>query len=123
MQLISKTSKKFEKAKRYADCGGERPYDSYPSWDKEYTSFGENFKITEIQSVILNEQLKKLDKIYKKQIDNYNYLVNNLTEYSIRKVLPVKLNSTVKTRCPGYPSSPSGELHVIFKPFSISSTS
>ena len=33
------------------------------TWDKEYTSFGENFKITEIQSAILNEQLKKVDKI------------------------------------------------------------
>lgn len=81
-----KDNEKFEKAKRYADCGGERPYDSYPSWDKEYTSFGENFKITEIQSAILIEQLKKLDSIYNKQIKNYYYLVNNLKDYSIRKL-------------------------------------
>lgn len=80
-----KDNKKFEKGTRYADCGGERPYDSYPSWDKEYTSFGENFKITEIQSAILIEQLKKVDKIYNKQIKNYNYLINNLTEFKIRK--------------------------------------
>lgn len=98
-----KDSQKFEKAKRYADCGGERSYDSYPSWNKKYTSFGENFKITEIQSAILIEQLKKVDKIYKKQIGNYNYLVNNLREYSIRKendnsrIFPMSLCVIFKT--------------------------
>lgn len=81
-----KDNAKFEKAKRYADCGGERPYGSYPSWDREYTTFGENFKITEIQSAILIEQLKKVDKIYFKQNKTYNYLVDNLNKYTFRKV-------------------------------------
>ena len=82
--FLCKDKAKFEKAKRYADSGGYRPYDSYPSWDKEYTSFGENFKITELQSAILLEQLKKIDKIYQKQQQNYKFLTENLPFCKIR---------------------------------------
>ena len=83
------TSKKnFKDCVRYADNGGDRPFDSYPSWDKDYVSYGENFKITDLQSAILNCQLNKLDKILLRQQKKYNYLINNLNGYHVRKIIP-----------------------------------
>jgi len=52
-----KEREKFIRAMRYHDNGGKRvTEDSYPVWDEEECSFGENFKITELQSAIANEQ-------------------------------------------------------------------
>ena len=82
----------FASGKRYADNGGERPYDSYPRWDLDYTTFGENFKITDMQSAILSKQFLKLDKIIAKQKRSYDYIVINIFNYKIR---PIPENSNL----------------------------
>ena len=53
----------YMRAKMYHDNGGYRVGCNYPTWENTKTFFGENFKITEIQSAIALEQLKKIDKI------------------------------------------------------------
>lgn len=84
---FSASNKKvFNEAKRYADCGGDRPFDSYPSWNKEYTSFGENFKLTDLQSAIVLKQFEKLDKIIDHQNYLYNYIMSNIDGYNLRKI-------------------------------------
>ncbi len=72
---------------RYADNGGERKKDEMPLWNKEYISFGENFKITDLQSAILKIQLKRLDKIVNKQSKIYNKITDGLDYYKYRKIL------------------------------------
>ena len=72
---------------RYADSGGERKKDSMPVWDKNYCSFGENFKITDIQSAILKIQLKRLNKIVNNQRRIYERITNCLPYYKFRTII------------------------------------
>lgn len=93
------TSKKnMDKIYRYTDNGGERKKDEMPVWDKEYCSFGENFKITDLQSAILKIQLKKLNKIISRQSKIYNKLVNNLNGYKFR-IIPDSSNIINMSLC------------------------
>lgn len=71
-----KSAQGFERARRYHDNGGMRINASYPVWDRPECSFGENYKITELQSAIALEQLKKIDTI----IDRQRYLYKRLTQ-------------------------------------------
>lgn len=84
--LATNDNKVYELAKMYHDNGGYRVGRNYPTWSNGKTIFGENFKITELQSTIANEQLKKIDKILAKQRKNYNTIVNNIDKdfYHIR---------------------------------------
>ena len=76
----------YMRAKMYHDNGGYRVGCSYPTWENTKTFFGENFKITEIQSAIALEQLKKIDKIISFQERKYQYLINRIDTnfYKIR---------------------------------------
>ncbi len=84
--VATNNKKIYEIAKMYHDNGGYRIGCNYPTWENGNTIFGENFKITEIQSAIANEQLKKIDKILKKQKEIYDYIVDRIDQkfYSIR---------------------------------------
>ena len=86
----------YIKAKMYHDNGGYRVGCNYPTWENGKTIYGENFKLTEIQSAIAIEQLKKVDRIIKKQESNYKYIVDNINcnYYKIRPTL--KGHTTVK---------------------------
>ena len=76
----------YMRAKMYHDNGGYRVGCSYPTWENTKTFFGENFKITEIQSAIALEQLKKIDKIISLQERTYQYSINRIDTnfYKIR---------------------------------------
>ena len=77
--FIATNSKKiYQIAKMYHDNGGYRIGCNYPTWENKKTIYGENFKLTEIQSAIANEQLKKVNKILNKQQQVYKYIVDNL---------------------------------------------
>ncbi len=82
----SSNKKIFATAKRYADCGGDRPFDSYPNWNGKHTSFGENFKLTDLQSAILLKQFEKIKRIINHQEYLYDYIVSRLDDYNIRKI-------------------------------------
>ena len=84
--LATNNKKIYETAKMYHDNGGYRIGCNYPTWENGKTMFGENFKITEIQSAIANEQLKKVDRMLNKQQKNYNYIVDRIDKdfYYIR---------------------------------------
>lgn len=85
--LATNDKKIYLKAKMYHDNGGYRVGCDYPTWKNGQTIFGENFKLTEIQSAIAIEQLKKIDKILLKQKKVYDAIINNidLNFYKIRK--------------------------------------
>ncbi len=68
----------YERAKMYHDNGGYRIGCDYPTWENGKTIFGENFKLTELQSAIANEQLKKINKILKRQKQVYNYITQKI---------------------------------------------
>lgn len=85
--LATNDKKIYSRAKMYHDNGGYRVGCDYPTWENGKTIFGENFKLTEIQSAIANEQLKKIDKILLKQEKVYNYIIDNINTnfYNVRK--------------------------------------
>jgi dTDP-4-amino-4,6-dideoxygalactose transaminase len=85
--LTTNDSKVYKKAKMYHDNGGYRIGDNYPTWENGETFYGENFKLTEIQSAVALEQLKKIDKIIEKQRKNYDYLADNLDKSYILRPL------------------------------------
>ena len=76
----------YIRAKMYHDNGGYRLGSDYPTWENKKTFFGENFKLTEIQSAIALEQLKKIDKIIDKQEKSYQFIINKIDAnyYKIR---------------------------------------
>lgn len=76
----------YIRAKMYHDNGGYRVGSDYPTWENKKTFFGENFKLTEIQSAIALEQLKKIDKIIDKQEKSYQFIINKIDAnyYKIR---------------------------------------
>lgn len=78
----------YEIAKMYHDNGGYRIGNNYPTWENGKTFYGENFKLTEIQSAIALEQLKKIKKIIAEQEKKYNYIVNKLefNRFTLRPV-------------------------------------
>lgn len=75
----------FDFINRYADNGGYREKDMMPVWDKDFCTYGENFKMTDLQSAILIKQIKKLNKIIQHQRLLYNYITSNITNYNLRE--------------------------------------
>ena len=73
-----KKAEHFEKAKMYHDNGGSRYGDNYPVWNLPECSFGENFKITEIQSAIALTQLDKFKMIKERQQRLYKLFSDKL---------------------------------------------
>ena len=91
--FIATNSKKiYDIAKMYHDNGGFRVGCYYPTWENKNTIFGENFKITELQSAIANEQLKKINTILKKQKKNYDYVIDHIDK-NFYKLRPYVKNS------------------------------
>lgn len=88
--LATNSKKIYQIAKMYHDNGGYRVGCDYPTWQNGKTIFGENFKMTEIQSAIANEQLKKIDKILAKQKKVYFKIINKLDNsfYKLRPNIP-----------------------------------
>lgn len=87
--LATNNKKIYEIAKMYHDNGGYREGCNYPIWNNGSTFYGENFKITEMQSAIAIEQLKKIDKIINKQYKIYNQLLSkiDLKFYNVRPII------------------------------------
>ena len=82
-------------AKMYHDNGGYRVGCDYPTWQNGKTIYGENFKLTELQSAVALAQLEKINKILNKQRKTYFNIVNNIDNsfYKLRqnvsKAVPV----------------------------------
>jgi dTDP-4-amino-4,6-dideoxygalactose transaminase len=49
-------------------------------WWQDFDDVGYNFRMTDIQAVVGIEQLKKLDMLNQRRINNANYLINGLKE-------------------------------------------
>lgn len=61
--LVTNDATLAARARQYQDQGGIRAGDDYPDWDHPSAGFGENFKITELQSAVALAQCGKLDDI------------------------------------------------------------
>jgi 8-amino-3,8-dideoxy-alpha-D-manno-octulosonate transaminase len=63
--------------------------DNYPTWDAPICSFGENYKITELQSAIAIEQLKKAPIIIARQKELFDYfmLKSEQSKFRFRKTI------------------------------------
>lgn len=88
--FVCKNEDHFVRAKMYHDNGGFRCGDTYPTWTNEICSFGENYKITEIQSAIASEQLKKAPTIigYQKKLFDYFMSLAENKGFRFRKITP-----------------------------------
>jgi dTDP-4-amino-4,6-dideoxygalactose transaminase len=71
----------FAKACRFMDHGASRTNDGWPIWD-EVSSYGENDKITEVQSAILEKQLGRFEFI--KNTLNLHY-------EQLKKIIPEEI--------------------------------
>lgn len=81
------TGKNMPFIKRYADNGGHREKDLMPVWNKDFCTYGENFKITDLQSAVLLKQFNKLHKIIKRQKYIFEYITKKLSNYNLRKCI------------------------------------
>lgn len=84
--FLCKDRNRFADGVRYHDNGGKRKEGEYPLWNEPICSFGENMKITELQSAIATQQLKKVEKIIARQKEQYESLVGRLISVRMRKV-------------------------------------
>lgn len=88
----------YQKAKDYHDNGGHRVGCDYPTWNNGETSYGENYKLTELQSAVALAQLGKINKIIKKQNKNFDFFnkyIKNTPYYSIRAKKQLNTNINV----------------------------
>ena len=76
----------FQKAKDFHDNGGHRVGCDYPTWMNGETSYGENYKLTELQSGVALAQLSKIEKIVKHQDKIFNYFKNYLDKTKFYKL-------------------------------------
>lgn len=91
--LATNNKKIYQIAKMYHDNGGYRVGCDYPTWQNGKTIFGENFKLTELQSAVAIEQLKKIHKILNKQKKVYFEITRKLDK-KFYKLRPNPTNST-----------------------------
>lgn len=85
--FLCKDSKQFVDGVRFHDNGGKREAGEYPIWNDPVCSFGENMKITELQSAIAIQQLKKIEEIIAKQKEQYEALLQQLNYVKMRKII------------------------------------
>lgn len=88
--FVCKSDDGYVRAKMYHDNGGLRSGDDYPTWEAPVCSFGENYKITELQSAVAIEQLKKAPVIIAKQKELFDYFMSKAEQsnFTFRKMIP-----------------------------------
>ncbi len=77
--IIAKDIEILEKAKAYHDHGHENN-PCLPRWEDSRSSSGFNYRMSELQGAVGIAQLRKLDYIVDKQIENKNKIVNYLKD-------------------------------------------
>lgn len=88
----------YQKAKDFHDNGGHRIGCDYPTWTNGGTSYGENYKMTELQSAVAVAQLSKISKIINRQNKLFEYFENyfkNINFYTMRPNLSTNKNINV----------------------------
>lgn len=83
--LATNDEKAFQKAKDFHDNGGHRVGCDYPTWTNGETSYGENYKLTELQSAVALAQLSKIEKIKKHQKKIFEKFENYLSQSDFYK--------------------------------------
>ena len=88
--FVCKSNENYVRAKMYHDNGGLRIGDNYPTWEAAVCSFGENYKITELQSAVALEQLKKAPAIISRQKKLFDYFMSKAEQsnFNFRKIVP-----------------------------------
>ena len=71
----------YNRMRNYSDMGSER--DLFPNWNGKNVLFGQNYRMTNISGTILVEQMKKLDRILKKQKESRDYIMSRITSKRI----------------------------------------
>ncbi len=87
--LISNCKEYYQKARNFHDQGGNREVDSFANWDNPMALFGENLKITELQSAVALAQLGKvdtfIDKLRTSRMKIQNSIENSTKSFRVRK--------------------------------------
>jgi len=76
--LVTDDEQIYQRAKEYSDHGHENN-PSYPRGEDTRTSWGFNYKVSELSAAVGLAQLKKLDYILKKQKENKSYIKDKLS--------------------------------------------
>ncbi len=76
--LICNNKEYYVRARNFHDQGGNREENSFANWDNPLALFGENLKITEIQSALGIVQLRKSGDFIRKLRKNRAFIVNHV---------------------------------------------
>ncbi len=103
--FTAKDATVFSRARMYHDQGGVRIGSAIPSWTDPEALWGENYKITEVQSAIGIAQLRKAPRIVGHQQQVYQQLVSELRpEFRLRPV-PAGAEPVPFTLCLQFPTA------------------
>lgn len=69
-------------ARRFGDHGAERSADGRPDWEAAHAGFGENHRMTELQSSVLRVQLEDLDGMVHRQRTLRTAIIDSLPSYA-----------------------------------------
>ncbi len=83
--IVTNNKEIYERARNYTDMGAVR--DRFPNWDSNTCLFGQNYRINNITSAILYEQMKKLDYMHKKQKNSRKNILKKIEIYKISSIL------------------------------------
>ncbi len=114
--FVTNNKDMYIKAKMYCDNGGYRTGCDYPTWMNGLTTFGENFKISELQSAVALAQFNKLDDIALRQKKVYRFFEKFILSsdyYKLRRT-PEKCSNVPFSVCVIFESKYVNELFMDF---------
>ncbi|MDR1550517.1 MAG: DegT/DnrJ/EryC1/StrS family aminotransferase [Hungatella sp.] len=106
----------YLKAKIYHDNGGFRQNSEYPTWINQNTIFGENFKMSELQSAVALAQFEKLDTIVRNQQAVFEQFWNYISksDFYVWRKKPDECNNIPFSVCVIFESKEINELFMEF---------
>lgn len=78
--LITDDAEFYQRARNFHDQGGNREVDSFANWDNPMALFGENLKISEVQSAVALAQFNKVEIFLSKLRSNRAKIENGIKE-------------------------------------------
>lgn len=79
--IVTNNKNLYNRMRNYQDMGSERVL--FPNWNGKEVLFGQNYRMNNLTGAILVEQMKKLEKMLKKQHESRNYIMSKITSNKV----------------------------------------
>lgn len=86
--VVTNNTRLYNRIRNYTDMGSVR--ERFPNWNSNECLFGQNYRISNISSAILFQQINKLDYMLNKQKESRKNILNDIKDYNINSIINSK---------------------------------